>query len=82
MSFIKPEQFFKMYSGQAIDDIVNWLATLGLVRDGIDWIGWRLVPTYGKSLQRIEVKIVTGDGQAYSTELPVNSPIMYLGKGE
>lgn len=88
MSYIKPEQFFKMYSGQAIDDIQGWLATLGLSRDGVDWIGWRLLPTYGRSLlnlralQGLEVRIIAVNGQMYSTQLPVNSQITYLGEGD
>ena len=86
MSYVKPAHFFKVYSGQAIDAIHTWLADLGLSSEQVDWLGWKLsrksLPHLPfATLGQIVVKIITVEGKDYSTEIPVTSPIMYLGTG-
>ena len=80
MAYIKPEQFFKMYSGQNIDEIRAWITDeLSLQLTDIDWIAIHPIHYGSRNEMRVEAEIITSRGEKHSTHTSTASTITYHG---
>jgi hypothetical protein len=83
MSYIKPAQFFQMYSGAGIAEIQEWIIDdLKLSLHEVEWISWRPIQHGGSGEMRVETTIITTQGEEHKTHTSSMGTIAYHGQEE
>lgn len=75
---MKPVTFFVEYSGEAIDEIRQWITEdLHLSLGAIDWIGFSPVQYGANSEVRLRVIVITKTGEEHETDTSTMGILSY-----
>lgn len=76
MGYVKADEFFKVHSGQAIDDLQAQMADADLSINQAELIGWRITKAEVQ-IKEIEAKIIDKQGNEHTFIVPVSGSIIY-----